>query len=370
LGLIGGGIHNVVYNGPMVTARDLILQHGWNATAYQILNPGIDHWFTPRRTAVVGYVRRRHAWVAAGAPVCRPDAIADVAASFEREAARGSRRVCYVCAAERLAEYARASPRHSVIAIGSQPVWNPAQWPAIVRTESSLRAQLSRAANKGVRIQVWNARSSIGDDALWTLRKKWLATRPMPPMGFLVESPVLSAASTDRTVLVALRANLPVGYLVASPVPVRNGCLIEQIVRCPEAPNGTAELLIDAAMGILASQGRTYVTMGLVALSTQAQQAIDGNPMWIRLLMAWARAHGRRFYHFDGLERFRAKMAPQHWETIYAIANEPHFSPATLWSMAAAFSGHSPLSMLARTLAAGVGREVAWLLNRRDSIPA
>jgi len=27
-------------------ARELICQFGWNATAYQILNPGIDLWFS------------------------------------------------------------------------------------------------------------------------------------------------------------------------------------------------------------------------------------------------------------------------------------------------------------------------------------
>ena len=30
---------------PVRRARDLVMTHGWNATAYQIVNPGIDHWF-------------------------------------------------------------------------------------------------------------------------------------------------------------------------------------------------------------------------------------------------------------------------------------------------------------------------------------
>ena len=28
-----------------MTARELVMTHGWNATDYQILNPGIEHWF-------------------------------------------------------------------------------------------------------------------------------------------------------------------------------------------------------------------------------------------------------------------------------------------------------------------------------------
>ena len=29
-------------------ARQLVLEHGWNATAYQIVNRGIEHWFSVR----------------------------------------------------------------------------------------------------------------------------------------------------------------------------------------------------------------------------------------------------------------------------------------------------------------------------------
>ena len=42
-----------------VRARELILAYGWNATAYQILNPGIEHWLPPDgRDCVVGFVRQ------------------------------------------------------------------------------------------------------------------------------------------------------------------------------------------------------------------------------------------------------------------------------------------------------------------------
>lgn len=36
--------------------RDLVLRYGWNTLAYQILNPGIAHWFQPGGEGVVGYV--------------------------------------------------------------------------------------------------------------------------------------------------------------------------------------------------------------------------------------------------------------------------------------------------------------------------
>ena len=101
-------------------------------------------------------------------------------------------------------------------------------------------------------------------------------------MHFLVEPDTLGGVLEDRRLYVAKRDGRVVAFLVASPVPLRNGFLIEQIARGAGCPNGTAELLIDAAMRDLAGARITYVTQGLVALSTQAGAAMADNPLWLR----------------------------------------------------------------------------------------
>ena len=57
-------------SGQLRQARELVLRHGWNATSYQIINPGMEFWFSPTCEAVVGFVRARNTLVVAGAPVC------------------------------------------------------------------------------------------------------------------------------------------------------------------------------------------------------------------------------------------------------------------------------------------------------------
>ena len=52
------------------TARELVMTYGWNTTAYQILNPGLQHWYAPNEPAVVAYIRRQNVLLVAGAPVC------------------------------------------------------------------------------------------------------------------------------------------------------------------------------------------------------------------------------------------------------------------------------------------------------------
>jgi phosphatidylglycerol lysyltransferase len=256
------------------------------------------------------------------------------------------------------------SPAHSVITIGAQPVWNPAAWPQIVRSRRSLRAQLSRSTNKGVRIESVSPAEAVRGADNGEIRRtllEWLQSRLLPPMHFLVEPEVLSGIVNDRLLLIARREERIVAFLVASPVTARNGFLIEELDRSPQAPNGTSELLIDAAMHRFADAGCTYSTMGLVAL---ADGTTGANPLWLRGLMHIARAHANRFYNFRGLERFRAKMHPAAWERLYVISNERRFSPQALYAVGGAFSGISPVRAIGLAVVKGAREELTTLRRK------
>jgi phosphatidylglycerol lysyltransferase len=347
---------------PLADARQLVLAYGWNATAYQIVNPGISHWFAERGDAVVGFVERGLTRVVAGAPVCPPHRLDAVVAEFEQATAQRRRRVCYFGAEERLEGLLRVRRTHSAVLLGAQPSWNPAHWSGILASKASLRAQLNRARNKGVTVVPMPSPEAAREAALRRVLDEWLATRGLPPMHFLVEPETLSRLA-DRRVFVARRENEIVAFLVASPVPARRGWLIEQFVRGRKAPNGTVELLLDAAVRTFADEGFEYVTLGLAPLSRHGAAPIS-NPFWLRILLRWVRAHGRRFYNFEGLDRFKAKFQPDRWEPVYAIVNQPRFSPRRLYAVAAAFSDRSVLSTLVRALWRAIRTEARWLRRR------
>jgi phosphatidylglycerol lysyltransferase len=187
--------------------------------------------------------------------------------------------------------------------------------------------------------------------------RQWIKGRRLPPLHFLTEPNVLDGLLTDRVILLARRKGTPVAFLVASPVSARKGYMVELLARSAAAPNGSSELLIDAAMRRFAEQGCEYVTLGLVALAHAADEEIRGNPVWMRMMMYFARAHANRFYNFRGLERFRVKMAPERWETVYAISNEPRFSIRSFYAMGGAFSGIPPWAAIAIGFAKAVGAE-------------
>lgn len=344
-------------------ARELVLQYGWNSTCYQILNPGIELWFSRATSAVVGYTRRPGLFLVAGAPVCAPESLYDVCREFETFAHAQDSRVCYVCAEERLRSIFAGSRDHDTIALGAQPVWNPRAWPQIVQSHSALRAQLNRSRNKSVSIETLAPEEAAADPHLRQVLHEWLQSRSLPPMHFLVEPDVLSEDAKERVVLVAKRESKTVAYLVASPIAAREGYLVELLARTSAAPNGTSELLVDAAMRRFAGQGKLYVTLGLVALASAADQDIHCNPYWLRSLMRFARVHANRFYNFRGLEYFRVKMEPARWEPIYAISTERRFSISTLYGIGAAFSGVPPW------LAIGIGAAKALRQELQHSFP-
>lgn len=343
-------------------ARLLVLRWGWNATAYQILNPGVRLWFSRDGEAVVGYVLASRVRVVAGAPICPEPRLPQVVREFEAYARLQGERVCYFGAAQRLEELLRTDRNYSHVVLGAQPVWDPRCWAEMVSGHASLRSQIRRASKKGVSVAEWSREQARSDVRLHQCARAWIEGRGLPPLHFLVEPRVLDDLGQRRLWVALSRLDgeeRVVAYLVASPVPARGGWLLEQFVRAPEAPNGSVEALIDAAMRSLGSEGVVFVTMGLAPLC-RAGGAHEHEPRWLQLVLALTRAHTRRFYNFDGLEAFKSKLRPQAWEPIWAVSREKSFSPRTLWAIMGAFGRQPPARLLSHAVLRAALQEWRW----------
>jgi phosphatidylglycerol lysyltransferase len=346
-------------------ARELVLRYGWNATAYQILNPGLHLWFSAHGDAVAGYVDFAGMRVVAGAPVCALQRLSDVAREIQSDCEHDGCRPLYFGAGERLERLLGQSRSHHLLRLGAQPVWDAQTWDAVVRQKSSLRAQLHRAANKGVVVRELAPRETAARMLeLRDVLDAWLSTRGLPPLHFMTEPDTLDDLQ-DRRVFVAERERRVVAFLVATPVPARDGWLVEQWPRRADAPNGTTHALVDAAMRAFAADGARFATLGLAPLSDRAGPIGVGEHAWLRALLHWVRAHGRRFYNFRGLDAFKASLAPQWWEPIYAIVPDARVSARALWAVAGAFGGGSPVTLIARAILMGAQRELTRLLSFR-----
>lgn len=346
------------------------MEHGWNATAYQIVNPGIDHWFSARGDAVVGFARYAGFRVVAGAPVCSVDRLSEVVSEFEKESTRAGDRIVYFGGEERLETTLPDSPSHSRALLGAQPAWNPSGWDSIVASHRSLRAQLNRATNKGVSIVELSSLDASRSEELKSVLSTWLGGRGLPPLHFLVE-PDTFARLDDRRVFVArqeasgVNARV-VAFAVLSPIAARNGWLVEQFPRVDRAPNGTIELLLTSAVKAIAETGSTYVTLGLAPLARRDQIEHPKEPLWLRTALRFAALHGKRFYNFGGLESFKTKFSPETWEPVYAIEAAPRFSPGALYAIAGAFASRSPIALVSGAIGKALSQEMRSIRGRRS----
>ena len=261
--------------GDVEVARELVMQLGWNTTCYQVLNRGIRRWSDPDRRLLVGFVERNRVRVVAGSPVCDEQDLAGVLEAWEAQSTANHRGVVYFGAEGRVRGTTLGRDGYSTIVLGAQPVWSPSGWRERFDGCPNCRAQRSRARNKGMVVVEWESERAEQDPAIKRLLCEWLQTRGLPPMHFLVEPQTLGDLLGRRVFVAEVRGD-PVGFLVASPIPCRNGWLTEQFVRGNDAPNGTVECLVDAAVTAMAESGAEYVTMGIVPLSTHG--AVTDNP--------------------------------------------------------------------------------------------
>ncbi|HVT10184.1 MAG TPA: DUF2156 domain-containing protein [Polyangia bacterium] len=303
-------------------ALALLRRHGWNATSFQILEPGFRYWFAstegsaqrshrgtiaaPEDDACVAYIDTGRAWVAAGAPIAAPDAVLAVAQQFVTAAAAQGRRACFFGTEER---FTIGTP-FAAMRIGEQPVWDPHDWDRTLAAAPSLRAQIRRARAKGVEVRASDPRLLAQADGqarrdVDQLIARWQAAHPMPPMGFLVQMH-LDSAIDERRFFAAYQGSTLVGFLSMVPVFARRGWFVEDLLRLPDAPNGTAELLVDTAMRAAGAADSGYLTLGLAPLA---------GPLgpWLRL----ARRTGLPLYDFRGVHAFKAKLRPQSWAPIF-----------------------------------------------------
>jgi phosphatidylglycerol lysyltransferase len=283
---------------------ELVRRFGWNATSFQTLEQGYRYFF--HGEGCVAYVDTGAAWVVAGAPIAAESAIATVLSAFLEHARQAGKRCCLFATEQRLHDL--VGPTLRSLRIGEQPVWNPQAWAETLAQRASLREQLRRARAKGVTVRhVQAAELEAGATRAGIARvvKGWLSTRQMAPMEFLVRLELFTFTA-DRRCFVAERAGRIVGVAGVVPVPARQGWFIEDLLREPSAPNGTAELLVDAVMRWTGDRGCSWLTLGLAPL------AGDVSP-----LLRAARRSGAALYDFDGVRSYKAKLKPAHWLPIF-----------------------------------------------------
>lgn len=324
-------------------ALGLVLSHGRLSTCFQIVEPGYDYFFDPKEEGVVAYAVVGGWRVVCGAPVCSERALPGVLLRFAEACRAAGHRVVFFGVERPLIEaLAAAGLEGDSVQIAEQPEWRPADYHTRGAPRRTLRAQVNRARNKGVKVRQICICGTEGGaierlrDEVGSVLTRWLAHRRMSVMQFMVNLEPFDFPE-HRRYFVAEQNGRAVGFLAAVPVPARHGWFFEDVIRAPDAPNGTAELLIHTALEAARTAGDTYVTLGMAPLA-----GVSPGPGRHRLLRSGLSFCYRRLtlvYAFAGLRRFKARFHPDDWVPQYLVTLDARVGIGAFQAVLRAFAG-------------------------------
>jgi phosphatidylglycerol lysyltransferase len=339
-----------------VTGHGIARRHGGHSCSLQTLDPAFRHFVAVDGRASIAYVDRGAVRLAAGGPMGPGGSRAAAAAQFVADSQRESRRVLWFLLEDSAREELTAAGLLGyALQVGAQPVWSPQRFLETLRSHGSLRQQLHRAGNHGVAVREWAAQAASRALPLRRCLERWLRHRPCPPLHFLA-GPVVFPPLQDRRIFVAEQGDKVVGYLLLLPVPARRGVLVEQIVRDPDAPNGTSEILLQAAAHAAEQQRLMHFTLGCSPLSVHGSSA-ERRPFYVRAL----KRCGNGSYDFDGLDRWKAKFRPAVWEPLWFAPASGSLRLGDWWALACAEAAGRPAAFLL----GAVGQRLRLLVGRR-----
>ena len=219
------------------------------------------------------------------------------------------------------------------VRLGSAPYIHLQNWPQSGNPGSGVRNARNRAVRDGIEFShLWpgqNNRNSPEEQQNWqrevtALSAEWLTghrfSRPfrwifdLRPLAFQEVKHYFEARCEGRLI----------GLIAASPLPGRASWYLEDVLRARGASAATGTALVAYALDAFKTNGLHLVTLGGVPLSRARGWAatvvtpLERAAYCLRPLLS-------RLYSFDGLEMFKRRFGPAHWEDEYLAL------PGGLW---------------------------------------
>jgi phosphatidylglycerol lysyltransferase len=294
--------------------------YGYNAHSLVSIVPGARLWSSPSIDGAIIYTELGHVWLAVGDPLAADDALGELARLFVIAARKKRRIAAFVPTTARFAREAVKSGL-SAVKVGAAPYFNLQTWAPRGDSAKKVRSGVNQAHRAGISVKEVKAVGEEIKEEVATLCRSWLKTRRAATnLGWLFLLDPFQHAELKRYFAARDERGQLVGFLVASPIWAREGWYLEDVLRLPNTPPGTADLLIVEVLQILAAEGAKVATLGTAPLADQGEQVVatDAHPLVERMLHI-AASRLERFYNFEGLRRFKSKFAPSWWESEYVL---------------------------------------------------
>jgi len=306
---------------PDPTGELLRLQtlYGYNPHSLVSIAPGAMLWSSPDIDGAVIYGEFGRIWLAAGDPLAPLEDMAELARQFAAFAKRKNRVVAFVPTS---AEFARmVAPRDfTAVKVGASPYFDLQTWNPRGDSAKKIRAGVNQARRAGVSVEIVpEGIDEVLKRETAQLCMHWLGSRrSATTFGWLIALDPFLHSEYKKYFAARVNGNL-VGFLAASPIPARRGWYLEDVLREPDAPQGTATLLVVEALASLKAEGAALATLGTSPLTTDGPVDVPTEHRMVSRALDVASRRLGGFYNFEGLRRFKGKFVPSWWESEYAL---------------------------------------------------
>jgi phosphatidylglycerol lysyltransferase len=309
---------------PSIDPTDELLRlqalYGYNAHSLVSITPGARLWISPHIDGAVVYSEFGRVWLAVGDPLADEKEIGELARRFLLAARKRRRLAAFIPATTRFAQ-AAVSSGMSAVKVGAAPYFDLQQWSPRGDRAKKMRSGINQAHRAGISVEtIGTVEEKIRIETA-ALCRSWLQTRRAATnFGWLFVLDPFQHTETKRFFAARDQQGRLVGFLAASPIPERDGWYLEDILRLPDAPSGTADLLVVEALTRLAADGAKLATLGTSPLAKDGADVVaTGSHPLSELMLPRAAARLERFYNFEGLRRFKSKFVPSWWESEYVL---------------------------------------------------
>jgi pimeloyl-ACP methyl ester carboxylesterase len=325
--------YRVVLPDPSVELLRLQQLYGYNAHALVAIAPGARLWSCRETQGAVSYNEFGKVWLVPGDPLASEENLVEVAGRFVGTASALGRVVGFMPATHQFAKHSNRLGLRA-IKIGSAPYFDLETWAPRGDRAKKARAGVNQARRAGVRVaRVVNVDEKLIRETA-CLRKSWLTTRRSAiKFGWLFAVDVFQHKEMKKYFTARDTTGKLVGFLAASPIPARDGWYLEDVLRRPESPNGTTDLLVVEVLDFLKRDGAKLATLGTAPMAMEG--SVDPDiPNSFLLSKATRIIAGcfSLFYNFEGVRRFKAKFAPSWWESEYLLISQNVTAPPRIFS--------------------------------------
>jgi phosphatidylglycerol lysyltransferase len=320
--------HRVILPDPSAEVLRLHELYGYNAHSLVGIVPGARAWSCLETEGAVVFNDFGKVWLVPGDPLASAENEAAVAEGFLRAARAQGRSVGFIPATQRFAKHSSRLGLRAV-KIGSAPYFDLATWAPRGDRAKKARAGVNQGRRAGVQVsEVINIDERLIRETA-CLCKNWLTTRRSPTkFGWLFALDLFQHSERKKYFTARDPTGRLVGFLAASPIPARQGWYLEDVLRLPEAPNGTADLLVVEVLQSLKREGAKLATLGTgpMAMEGTPDSSIHCSSKLSQAVRVVATVFAV-FYNFDGVSRFKAKFAPSWWESEYILISQNITAP-------------------------------------------